>query len=122
MLVGVLFAFTLTTIKQDVAQIGNPGTSYKAPDLCGFAKVNHLQEGSYLSVRSGPGSQFSKIDSLEAGTSVYVCDEHREWLRIFYGGKDTPCGSESPGGLDARKAATCKSGWVNRKWIDVLSG
>ena len=92
------------------------------PYLCNYARVRHVQVGSHLSVRSGPGLQFSKVDQLRAGKPVYICDEQGDWLKIFYGGEETPCGSVSSVGLDVRKAAACKSGWVNRKWIDVLSG
>lgn len=115
MLIGVLLALVLGAMPQDTGQIA------KAPYLCNYAKVYNLSAGSYLSVRSGR-EQFSRVDRLEAGKSVYICDEHGEWYKVFYGGADTPCGCESPGGIDVRKVSTCKAGWVNRKWIDVLSG
>jgi hypothetical protein len=100
----------------------HPENPVPLPYLCNFARVYHLETGSYLSVRSGPSTRFSRIDRLTAGTAVYTCDEQGEWVKIFYGGPNTPCGSESGNGLDARRVATCKSGWLNRKWIDVISG
>lgn len=122
MLIGLLLAFALSSIQQSGKHVVSPITTYHGLDLCNFAKVYKLAPGSYLSVRSGPGEQYSKIDHLPDGKAVYICDEHREWVQIFYSGLDGPCGSASPAGLDAHKAATCKSGWVNRQWIDVLSG
>ena len=116
MLIGAFVVLALGAMQQDTGQIA------KAPYFCNYAKVYRLEVGSHLSVRSGPGERFSRIDRLEAGRSVYICDEHREWYKAFYGGLDSPCGSESTGGKDVRKVAACKSGWVNRKWIDVLSG
>ena len=89
--------------------------------LCNYAKVYHLERGSHLSVRSGAGLRFAKVGSLSEGTFVYICDEHGDWFEVFYG-SDTPCGSEIADGIRRNKTSGCKSGWVNRKWIDVLSG
>jgi hypothetical protein len=116
MLIGVLAALALSAMPQGTGQIA------RAPYLCNFAKVDHLKAGSYLSVRSGPGERFSMIDRLKAGRAVYTCDEHNEWYKVFYGSSDSPCGVESTSGIDVRAVSTCKFGWVNKKWVDVLSG
>jgi hypothetical protein len=110
------------TAQQEAGQTGNSIGSTKKPYLCNFAKVYNLEVGSRLSVRSGPGKRFDRIDSLEAGRSVYICDEQGDWLKIFYVDLESPCGSEFPVGIDVCKVAPCKSGWVNREWIDVISG
>jgi uncharacterized protein YgiM (DUF1202 family) len=115
-LIACLLALTLAGMQQGTKQIG------EAKDLCNYAKVYHVKTGSYLSVRSGPGVRFARVDRLQAGRTVYICDEHGEWYKVCYGGPDTPCGLESTGGLDVSKTVGCKSGWVDRKWIDVLSG
>ena len=90
--------------------------------LCNFAKVYHLKPGAHLSVRSGPGAKFPQTDQLVGGTVVYICDEQGDWLKISYGGENTPCGSVLSNGLDIQKAHECSSGWVNRRYINVLSG
>ena len=77
MMAGVLLALALNAVQQGTAEIEKPVASYNTPYLCNYAKVYHLKNRSYLSVRSGPGEQFSKIDRLGADTSVYVCDEKR---------------------------------------------
>jgi hypothetical protein len=117
-MIGLILVLILKAASQEVAPPGNTSN----PGLCNFAKVYRLRDGSRLSVRSGSGASFSLTDRLEDGRSVYICDEHRDWYRIYYGGLDTPCGQEFPAGIDARKASECKSGWVSRKWIDVHSG
>jgi hypothetical protein len=89
---------------------------------CNFAKVYHLKPGAQLPVRSGPGLQFPKIDHLVDGTVVYTCDEQGEWLKVSYGDKTTPCGSIVSDGIDAQKVSACKSGWVERKYVNVISG
>jgi len=103
------------------------GTSTSAPvpappsaDLCNYAKVAHLQPATHLIVRSGPGKHFPKTDQLEDGAVVYTCDEHSDWLKVCYA--TGPCNEVFPQGLDAKKAQECKSGWVNRRWIEIISG
>jgi uncharacterized protein YgiM (DUF1202 family) len=108
--------------KQDTKPATSQTTSHETPYICNFARVHHLNAGEHLAVRSGPRLHFPKVDQLEAGKPVYICDERGDWLRIFYGDKNSPCGTAFPGGIDVRKSATCRSGWVSRKWIDVLSG
>jgi hypothetical protein len=96
-----------------------PGASY----VCNFAKVkDHLEEGDYVTVRSGAGSKFRKIGRLHSGREVYICDERGDWFKVFYSSPDGPCGSGSNGGLDVQKTKGCQSGWVEKKWIDVISG
>jgi Bacterial SH3 domain len=92
-------------------------------DLCNFAKVKNLKQGHYLSVRSGPGVKYRKVDRLKPGAEVYICDERGGWLQIFYSStSEGPCGKTHGDGLDPRKTTGCQSGWVNQKWIDVISG
>jgi hypothetical protein len=90
--------------------------------LCNFAKVVHIRSGAHLTVRSGASRQFIKIDRLSNGAPVYICDERGDWFEISYSDPNGPCGAQSPKGMDIRKANTCKSGWVRKKWIEVLSG
>lgn len=118
-LLGIALFFTVQKVS---AQIAVPITSYKDPYRCNSAKVYNLEAGTYLSVRSGPGARFSAIDRLKDGTVVYTCDESDEWFQVFYAGPEHPCVADSPVGLLSTEAKTCKSGWVNRKWIDVISG
>jgi hypothetical protein len=91
--------------------------------ICNLAKVFHLKAGDYLSVYSGPSDQSSKIDQLTNDTVVYVCDEEEDWLKVSYGTRKSPCGPVAPtDGLNVRKATACKSGWVRREWVNIISG
>ena len=92
------------------------------PYRCNYAKVNHLQPGSHLTVRLRPSLRSRMVDKLADGAHVYICDEHADWYKVFYGGRDAPCGTEFSNGIEQRKTLDCKSGWVNRNWIDVTSG
>ena len=90
--------------------------------VCNYAKVNvDSTRGSYAIIRSGPGAQFNKIDRLHSGKDVYICDETEDWFKIFYG-SNGPCSSKSGKGLDLDKTKHCQSGWVEKKWIEVISG
>jgi hypothetical protein len=89
--------------------------------VCNYARVYHLKQGSRLSVRSGPGLRFRSVDSLSEGVIVYICNEEAGWVEVFYG-SDSPCGSENSNGIQRNKTSGCKSGWVNKYWINVLSG
>ena len=90
--------------------------------MCNFAKVKKPTPGGYLSVRSGSGTKFREIDRLSGGMEVYICDERGDLFKVFYSGPDGPCGKTSSRGLDIRKTTGCKSGWVKRERIEVISG
>jgi hypothetical protein len=102
-------------------QIAPPASSYESA-LCNVAEVYNLKHRAHLAVRREPGEKYSIIDTLNNGKMVYTCNESGEWLFIYYEAVNRPCKSRLPAGLDARNATTCKSGWVKRKWVNVLSG
>lgn len=95
---------------------GYPG----APYICNYAKVKNIKPGHYLSVRSGPDGHYRQTDRLSDGTEVYICDEDGAWVQIFYG--SGPCSQTLSNGIGSQKTAGCKSGWVNQKWIETISG
>jgi hypothetical protein len=96
-----------------------PNASY----VCNFAKVKiQPKKDDYIAVRSGAGTKYRKIGRLHPGRVVYICDEDRDWFKVFYGDPGSPCGSVSNNGLDVQGTKGCRSGWVGKKWIDVVSG
>ena len=92
------------------------------PYLCNFAKVNKLASPYQLAIRSGPDPNAPRIDSLEVGAPIYICDYRQTWLKIYYGKKGEPCGRIEPNGIESRQVATCRSGWVRQDRVDVISG
>jgi uncharacterized protein YgiM (DUF1202 family) len=123
MYVRILLGFMLIFAVHDVyGQVAKPIKSPTDPYFCNYSKVYNLQDDTYLSVRSGPGMQFSKIDRLKNETVVYVCDEKSDWVQIFYSGPERPCVADSPVGILSTKENTCKSGWAKREWINVIAG
>jgi hypothetical protein len=100
-------------------------TNTGAATLCNYSKVINLQPGHFLSVRSGPGTRSRKIGQLSLGKEVYVCDEHFYWYKVFYSDPsvpNSPCDISLPKGVDVNEAKRCKSGWVRRYFIDLISG
>ena len=118
----LLGTMLILAVHDAYGQIAEPIKSYKDPSFCNYAKVYRLQADTYLSVRSGPGLQFSKVDRLKDGTVVYTCDDNGEWVQVFYSGPGHPCLAGSPVGLLSTKKDTCKSGWAKQEWINVISG
>ncbi len=119
---NLLFLLAVMAQQQTGRAVKSQVPEYRTPYLCNYAKVYNLKPESFLTVRSGPGMSFPQIDRLENGTVVYICDEHLDWVKVFYSGPEHPCGTRSTAGLDVREAGSCKAGWANRKWINVLSG
>ena len=102
---------------------GTPIRVWDGTDIvgtCNVAVVKGLQN-SRLRVRSGPGSQFPRIDSLGEGKRVFTCNEHREWLGVAYSAYEGMClGDEQ--GLPITQLPACRTGWVIRRWIEIITG
>jgi hypothetical protein len=116
-------ALMMLVICQDLWSIQDSSTLKVAPYTCNLARVDKLQAGSFLSVHSAPSASSRSIASLKPGAFVYIGDETRHWYKVFYGDAKIACGPDLPAtGLDIRKATTCRSGWVSKEWITVISG
>ena len=90
--------------------------------LCNVASVVQVGASSTVSLRSGPSDKSPKLGKLMVGAVVYVCDERWDWYQVFFSEANEPCGKVIAAGLDVRLVSKCKSGWINRRWIDVRSG
>jgi hypothetical protein len=109
--------------QQKSVPVQSPSGTHSTSYVCNFAKVkDHLEQRSYVLVLSGPGARFRKIDRLRSGREVYICDERGDWFKIFYSKPEGPCGPKFSNGLDVQRASDCQSGWVERKWVNVISG
>ncbi len=99
-------------------------------DACpsvGAVKGLKVKGDGFLSVRSGPGSQFLEKDRLVEGALFYMCDEKNAdngaWVGIVYSKKNTDtCGVTSPIGKVSVYKGPCKWGWINSKWVKVVAG
>jgi hypothetical protein len=57
----------------------------------------------FLSVRTGPGTEYRKIDEIHNGDSVRTCDARGAWIAIVYGPSN-------------------KKGWVHGRWLKHVAG
>ena len=80
------------------------------------ATVTGLQ-GSSLAVRAGPGTKFDRVDKLNNGARVYLCDRTGEagWVGIVYGSGD--CGLAAPINPPRAYAGNCRAGWVRSNYL-----
>jgi hypothetical protein len=72
---------------------------------CLAARVQGLDPNGdgFLAVRTGPGTNYRKIDELRNGASVRPCAREGAWWGIYYG--------------DPRR-----KGWVHGNWIGDILG
>jgi hypothetical protein len=92
-----------------------PGERY----LCNYAKIVGPRS---VPVIAEADHKAQKTANLPRGSVVYVCDERGTFVEVYFGTLQNPCARPSPQGLDVRLARRCRSGWVRRGWVEVLSG
>lgn len=90
-------------------------------DTCAYGKVTGLKADGdgFLAVRSGPGTQFAKIDELVNEDEVWLFEQRGKWIGIAYGTANVNC---SPIPADRELQTDGKKGWVHENWIVVLAG
>jgi hypothetical protein len=87
---------------------------------CNVAEVRGLGSNSRLFIRSGPGRNYSRLGSLPEHARVYVCNVSRRWLGIVFSRTVASCAYT---GRWARSLPEgCRSGWVDPRWVEILSG
>lgn len=101
----------------------SPPESVKG-ERCNVAEIRRAQR---VKVRSGPGRQYNETDMLAAGTAIFTCNEARDhkdhyWVSIVYRARGKPCDGAKSNGLDIWRSGRCRSGWVDSRWVETLSG
>ena len=93
-------------------------------DACGTGIVTGLNPAgdNYLTVRSGPGSDYAGIDRLEPDTLVAMCDSDGDWIGIVYGGDECRGGSPAAVTQNGPYEGPCGSGWVFGQYVQLLAG
>ncbi len=95
-------------------------------DACGGSGVvtglNPNGDG-FLAVRSGPGTRFVMLDKIHNGHPIFFCDERGNWIGIVYSWDEgVDCGVGSPVSRRQTYNGPCRSGWVHRRYVQLLAG
>lgn len=79
---------------------------------------------NFLSVRAGPSTKDREIDRLYPGKLVYMCETSRDgqWIGIVYELRGEPCGVSSAIAKRRPYRGRCRSGWVARRYIELVAG
>ncbi|MEM9331675.1 MAG: SH3 domain-containing protein [Pseudomonadota bacterium] len=90
-------------------------------DTCAYGKVDGLKADGdgFLAVRSGPGTQYQKLDELRNGDDVWLFNWQGDWIGIVYDNQELNC---SPISADREVPYEGKKGWVHKNWIKLLAG
>jgi Bacterial SH3 domain len=105
-------------------------------DACfasGVVKGLDAAGDNFLSVRSGPASDYPEIDRLYTNDSVTFCETNGKWVGIVYGepkGKETgdvdgespECGTGTPVQPQKPYDGPCRSGWVFKAYVEETAG
>lgn len=90
-------------------------------DTCGYGKIAGLKlDGDgFLAVRSGPGSDYAKLDELHNDDEVWLFEQRGEWIGIVYGVSAVTCGP-----IEADRPVTHhgQKGWVHENWVQFIAG
>lgn len=90
-------------------------------DTCALGRVTGLKSDGdrFLAVRSGPGSDYTKLDELHNGEKVWLFDQKGKWIGVVYSVEEVSC---SPVVKDRPVPHEGKKGWVHGNWIEILAG
>jgi hypothetical protein len=89
---------------------------------CNLATIYRLGPSGKIGIHSKPATRSMEVAQLPEGNIVYVCDQDGIWANVFFSGTEAPCFRAYEGGLEQKRARMCKSGWVEQKWVNVISG
>ncbi|WP_296606472.1 SH3 domain-containing protein [Roseibium sp.] len=90
-------------------------------DTCALGEVTDLKTGGdgFLAVRSGPGTEYEKIDEIFNGDRVWMFEQKGHWIGVAYGSDAITC---SPISIDHPLDKPGKKGWVHENWIKIIAG
>lgn len=112
-----IIGFELAAANLDVPVMEQGGDGQAAN--CATSAVSGLKPGGdgFLAVRSGPGSQFRKLDELHNGDVVVVFENRGDWAGIVYRTPNFECSSTK-----TRAVRYKNKGWVHSRWLRPLAG
>jgi len=82
-------------------------------------------EDMRVQVRHSPNPEGREIDLLKPATPVSICESEGEWLGIVFAGPDQTLSECETGAAIAQAqdyAGPCRSGWIERRLVDLMAG
>lgn len=104
-------------------QIGFDGPRFDA--CAGYGRVTNLNADTdrSLSVRAAPSGGAEEVDRIDNGQGVSMCQQVGNWIGIVYTtgseGRDR-CGTGSPVPSLRPYEGSCKSGWINENFVELI--
>lgn len=79
--------------------------------------------GNFLALRAAGNANSKMIAKLENGQQLFICEEKSDWIGVVVPNeKDANCGVTSPIAQQGSYTGDCASGWVYRKYVELLAG
>lgn len=85
--------------------------------ICNFARVVKLKNS--IPVRDRPKQTGNIVGKVNVYMPIYTCDETEKWTEIRFKGE---CAKKNVGGLRVNATGGCSKGWVESRYLDILSG
>jgi hypothetical protein len=90
------------------------------PWRCNYAKTKTTVAA--VPVFHTPAKHSRQVVSLRRGAIVYTCDEWGDWYKVSFPSSGKRCSTGTQDGLPNTKKSDCNSGWVQKKFIVIISG
>lgn len=103
--------------------IGGDGTTDACPAVARIVGLRRDGD-NFLSVRVGPGPKHREADRLGPAAQVHVCEHKGDWTSIVYApaGRTLDCGVSAALPVRTIYRGPCRSGWVHRRFVNVIAG
>ncbi|MDX1541092.1 MAG: hypothetical protein R3349_06775 [Geminicoccaceae bacterium] len=122
--VALLSAAVLLGSGCQAAAPGSPATPVMVggdPDLDACA-IGVVSAGGRGTVQAGPGRGFGRLDDLQPGRRVWLCDRADGFVGIVYGEEPRACGLASPRSTRGPYDGPCASGWIDERRVQLTAG
>lgn len=104
--------------------IGLDGPEYDACGSQGRVVGLDPRGDNFLAVRSGPASDFAKIDEVYSDFTLQLCEKRGQWWGVVYhpSGRSEACGVTSAVPSPQAYRGNCRAGWVYDRYVTVTAG
>ena len=126
---GALFAVAALSQSVPVWNGSLPPPESVKGNYCNVATIS-AKPGARIFVRAAPRQSAAIVGMVKSDMRVFTCNaamywkdnRHRAWVGLAYRSGGLPCNGAVADGLDIRLSRRCKTGWVNDRWVTVISG